>query len=90
MVSGCFLLSSIGYYIAFRLFTDFKDAPIITRVILICYGICICFTYWNYDVNYVSALVLGFGFQQICVMELGYLVGSRFKWSFDLRFFLKN
>lgn len=88
MVSGCFLLSSVGYYIAYRLFTDFRNAFCISKAALLIYGTALTFVYWNYDVNYVSALVLGFGFHQITTMELGYLLQN--KWNFDLMFYLKN
>lgn len=88
MVSGCFLFSSIGYYLAYRLFIEFKYASIISRVLLVGYGISLCLGYWNYNVNYVSALVLGFGFHQVTTMEFAYLLRS--KWTIDLRFYLKN
>lgn len=88
MVSGCFLFSCIGYYIAFRMFIDLKLGPLICRIILIIYGVFLSFTYWNYQVNYVSALILGFGFHQVCGMEYAYII--RGKWHIDLRFYLKN
>lgn len=88
MVSGCFLFSSVGYYLAYRLFSDFVNAALISRVVLVIYGLLLSLTYWQYEVNYVSALVLGYGFHQVCQMEFAYLLKSR--WNFDLRFFLKN
>jgi hypothetical protein len=88
MVSGCFLLSSIGYYLANKLFITFKYAAVISRIVLIVYGIALCLCYWNYHVNFVSALILGFGFHQIANMEFAYLIQS--KWTIDLRFYLKN
>ena len=30
-----------------------------------------CGGYWSYNVNFISLLILGFGFQQICVYEFG-------------------
>lgn len=70
MVSGFFLLSSFGYYIGYKLFYQVKIAPYIARIILIIYGIFLALAYWNYTVNYVSLLILMFGFHQICSMEL--------------------
>lgn len=88
MVSGCFLLSSIGYYLANQLFLISKYAPLISRLILLVYGIALCICYWSYEVNFVSALVLGFGFHQIATMEFASILQT--KWTIDLRFYLKN
>lgn len=88
MVSGFFLLSSIGYYLAYRLFYEVKIAPLIARLVLVLYGVFLAATYWNYTVNYVSVLILMFGFHQICNMELTELVKR--KWHVDVRLYLKN
>lgn len=48
MVSGFFLLSSIGYYIAYKMFYAIKIAPTIAKLILIIYGIFLTLIYWKY------------------------------------------
>jgi hypothetical protein len=70
MVSGFFLVSSIGYYVGYKMFALMKIAPLLSRLLLAIYGYFLAMTYWNYNVNYVSVLILGFGFQQLCSMEL--------------------
>lgn len=67
MVSCFFMVSSAGYYLANLLFSH-KMGRKIAKLLLICYGLLICLGYWNYNVNYISMLILGFGFHQICVL----------------------
>lgn len=45
MVSGFFLLSSFGYYIAYKLFYSIKIAPMLSRLILVMYGIFLTLVY---------------------------------------------
>ncbi len=88
MVSGFFLLSSIGYYIAYRIFNEVKIAPLLSRLVLVIYGVFLAMAYWNYTVNYVSVLIIMFGFHQMSTMELTETL--RPKWSVDMRLYLKN
>lgn len=88
MVSGFFLASSIGYYLAYKMFGVLKIAPLLARLMLVIYGFFIALTYWNYRVEYVSILILGFGFHQLCNMELSEMLKT--KWHVDIRLYLKN
>ena len=67
MVSCFFMGSSLGYYLASILFS-IEDGGYIARVSLIVYGLLLCGGYWSYTINYISLLILGFGFHQICVL----------------------
>ncbi len=88
MVSGFFLLSSIGYYVANRIFSEIRIGPLISKLILVIYGVFLAMSYWNYTVNYVSVLILMFGFHLMCSMEFSEML--RPKWQVDMRLYLKN
>lgn len=86
MVSGFFLISSFGDYIGARMFVFFDKAQSMSKFFLLIYGILITFVYQNYQVNYVSVLILGFGFHSVCSVELGNILADKFKLNYN--FFL--
>ena len=67
MVSCFFMGSSLGYYLAAIIFS-IENGKFIAKLFMIIYGILLCGGYWSYSVNYISLLILGFGFHQICAL----------------------
>lgn len=86
MVSSFFLVSSIGNYISARMFVYFKHAKLISKAFLLIYSVFIMLIMKYYEVNYVSVLVIGFGFHYVCSIELGSLLSEQF--ALNSKFYL--
>lgn len=88
MVSCFFLVSTFGYIGSYYLFVFSNSTKYLFKVLLLLYGGGLVFCYWNYRVDYVSLLILGFGIHQMCVIEFRNSLQEM--WKFGLKFTLYN
>ena len=83
MVSGFFLISSIGNYVGGRLFVFFRYAKYFAKILLFMYGILVMAIYYHYQVNFVSLIVIGYGFHSVCSIELASLISRDYKLNYN-------
>ena len=83
MVSGFFLVSSIGNYVGARLFVFFRYARYFAKFFLFLYGILIMVIYSHYQVNYVSLIVIGYGFHSVCCLEIASILSNEYRLNYN-------